>query len=759
MSGANLRRKLLLALILVLGIPSVIVLAGVKPERVNDVLPDEVQTIDESLFRSNQYTQMDDLSVVENHLDVPGSFTKVGENARLMLYAENPNGAIRVVDKETNYIYGSSFAARDVNIEHFNTRWEGIINSAVVIEYYTYNETTGAYVISEESFFMSPETTLSFSLIENGYELDVTYGISGISLKVLVYLDDDYLRVAVPREYILESDTYPLRSIKVFPFLGAVYGNSIPGYIFVPDGSGALIRYKEIGTVTDIYELNYYGTDAGITKTADVSLNFTLPVSGMILGIKQNGFIQIIESGDPFATLVVSPAKNNLRYYYTYNNFVFRRLYLAPTSRSAAASGSGQQVIENARNSCDIKLVYAFLTGESADYVGMANSYQDYLRKHNVFATDLEIDEIPIMVELIGADTSPGFIFDTLNVMTTYTEALALYQDLKTYIPALTTIYKGYGRGGYSNDISRGLSDRRLGSLDELITLIEECNSQQDSLYLYANFQSVFQSAQYNAYRDLSQRIDSSFHTFSGLNDPWYYLNPLRTQSLIEAAYRDFSDLHAENIALGSIGYRLYSDYKNRTNPIDRAEAVSIYQEALEQTPLKTAIYRPNAYLLKYADKYLAAPTTTTGYHIYTDTVPFLSMVLAGALEAYGPYANFYANTTSELLILIDHGLLPSFIISNQPAYLLEKSELGKIYSSDYQIWKERIQSVYDTVVPAYEAFYGERVQSREILSAGIVKTTYGNGVTIYINHTDQTYLDGSLSIPALAFEVVIPDA
>jgi hypothetical protein len=41
-SGANLRRKLLLALILVLGIPSVIVLAGVKPERVNDVLPDEV---------------------------------------------------------------------------------------------------------------------------------------------------------------------------------------------------------------------------------------------------------------------------------------------------------------------------------------------------------------------------------------------------------------------------------------------------------------------------------------------------------------------------------------------------------------------------------------------------------------------------------------------------------------------------------------------------------------------------------------------
>jgi hypothetical protein len=67
---------------------------------------------------------MDDMSVVENHLDVPGSFTKVGENARLMLYAENPNGAIRVVDKETNYIYGSSFAA-EMSTSSISTPVEG----------------------------------------------------------------------------------------------------------------------------------------------------------------------------------------------------------------------------------------------------------------------------------------------------------------------------------------------------------------------------------------------------------------------------------------------------------------------------------------------------------------------------------------------------------------------------------------------------------------------------------------------------------
>ncbi len=756
MLEARFWRKILLAISLVVLIPGLIVLARPRTEFVMDTLPEASGDIDESLFHSNQYTQPDDLTPVSNHLDIPASFDLVGENDSIQLYAENPNGAIRVVDKTTGYIYGSSFAESGLDIPNFNTRWEGIINSACVIEYYAYNETTGAYLINEESFFTSEETTLDYRLINNGYELQINYGESGISLKIRVYLDDDYLRVEVPKENITDSEDYPLRSVKVFPFLGAVYGDSIPGYIFVPDGSGALIRYKEIGAVSDIYEFNYYGTDTGITRTDQVSENFTLPVSGMILGIKQNGFIQIIESGDPFATLVVSPAKNNLRYYYTYNNFVYRQLYLTPTSLSTAASGSGQQVIEASRNTCDIKLVYAFLSGDNADYIGMANAYRDYLYQDGTLTEGVETNDIPALIEIIGADTSPGFILDELNVMTSYEDASSILADLKTFIPALTIVYKGFGKNGYSSGITRGLTDSRLGTRQELENLIEAYDNGVDSFHLYENFQSVSESASYNSYRDLSQRIDSSIHTYDGLFQNWSYLSPLRTKALFTKTIPAMEALGAGGVALGSIGYRLFSDYKDKDAKIDRQQAISIYQEALAASTLDLALYRPNAYLLQYASKYLAAPTTTTGYQIYTDTVPFLSTVLAGSMEAYGPYANFWANSVNELLVLVDYGLLPAFILTEEPAYLLAESELGWLYSSDYEIWKSKIKSIYEMLEPAYQAFYGERVVSREVPDYGITRVTYANGVNVYINHTGKAYTYGSVQIPALSFEVVI---
>lgn len=758
MSLANVWKKAMLGGLLVIVIPLLAVIARPLPNQLLDGPPAAEATLDEALYRSNQYTQLDDETPVANHLDIPSTFSLVGENAKLELYAENPNGAIRVLAKESGYIYGSSFAKSGEDIPNFNTRWEGIINSAAVIEYYTYNPSTGAYIITEESFYMSPATTLAYQLIDNGYELVVNYGISGISLTIRVYLDDDYLRVEVPASEISEGTAYPLRSVKVFPFLGAVYGDSIPGYVFVPDGSGALIRYKEIGAVSDIYEFPYYGVDAGITRTEAVDTNFNYPVSGMILGIRQHGFAQIVEDGDAFATLVVSPAKNNLRYYYTYNNFIYRRLYRTPTSRAAAASGTGQQVVEATRNSCNIALVYAFLDGPAADYVGMANAYQDYLVGSGKLTPMAPRAEIPALIELVGGDLTKGFIFDALQVMTTYAEAEAMLAELKSFLPAITAVYKGYGRGGYSGKGSADVSvEAKLGTRAELEALLETYNTATDALYLYGDFQTVAESGSYNSYRDLSQRIDSSIHSFSGLQKTYYYLNPRTSVNLIARAETAIGAMGAGGLAIGSLGYRLFSDYLDKSAPLDRAQAAALYRETLDAAAVSLAIYRPNAYLLSSADKYLSAPTTNSGYLIYTDTVPFVAILLAGVMEAYGPYANFYANQTRELLTLVDHGLLPAFIISAKPAYLLADTELGKLYSSDFAIWEGRIQTIYELVAPALSAFYGERVTAREALAHGVVRTTYANGVQVIVNHTNKPYAAGAVSVGALAFEVVMP--
>ena len=41
-----------------------------------------------------------------------------------------------------------------------------------------------------------------------------------------------------------------IADIYVMPFLGATHLADTPGYMFIPDGTGALIRYKKIQTAT-----------------------------------------------------------------------------------------------------------------------------------------------------------------------------------------------------------------------------------------------------------------------------------------------------------------------------------------------------------------------------------------------------------------------------------------------------------------------------------------------------------------------------
>lgn len=755
MSSDNRFRKALLAVLLVLFLPATLVLGRGMPAPA-DSLPDDFAALGDTLFESNRYTQPDDETVVDNYTDIPGNFQLVGESEAIALYAESPNGAIRVVNKADGFVYGSSFAAAGVPIPYFNELWEGIVASACLVEYYSTTE-SGAIQTTTESFYTSPDTTLAFSLIENGFSLAVHFGLSGIGLTLRVFVDGEYLRVQIPRESVTETGTYPLKSVYCYPFLGAVYGNSVPGYVFVPDGSGALIRYKEINAVTDIYEFPYYGLDSGLVRDASVSANFNFPVSGMILGIRQHGFVQIVADGDAFATLVVSPAKNNLKYYYTYNRFVYRNTYLAPGTRAAAASGTGQQVIEDNRNSCNVSLVYDFLAGEEADYVGMANAYQDYLRKEGALG-DLSLPEgvVPALVELLGAETTEGFLFETVEAMTTYAQARAILSDLSQSLPAITAVYKGWSQGGWSGGGTKYLSvEPKLGTKAELQALLRDFNVGNDSLSLHADFLTVSESGSYSTYRDVSQRVDSSLAGIPGVRKTWYLITPPRTAVLLENARESLLGWGAGELALGSIGYRLYSDFKDSAAPIDRAEAQAIYAAALSASGEKWSLYRASAYLLAYADKDLAVPTTHSGYAVYTDTVPFVSILLAGAMEAYGPYANFFADRTAETLVLIDFGLLPSFILTHESAYLLNDTELSSLCSSSYDTWKETVVSLYGTVASALSQFYGERVVSRMVPKAGITETLYANGVTVVVNHTGETWTEGSLTVEARSFEVI----
>jgi len=725
-----------------------------------DGLPQATSSLfDATKFASNQFTQEDDEAVATPFLDVPAAFVRAAADERLELWYEPGNYAIRVVDLDSGYVFGSSFADKDADLPNFNNKFEGIINSAVVIEYYTYNAETGVYTVIEESMFQSDLTTASFAAVPGGFETAIAFGESGIGLTLEVTLEDGDLHLRVDSDSITEGDEFKLRSVRIYPYFGAVYGDSVPGYALVPDGAGALVRYRAIDAVTDVYQLNYYGTDIGVKSDVADEAELTLPVYGMIHGIRQHGFLGIIEAGAADATLVVNPAKSNLKYYYTHPQFVYRSQYAAPTSKAAAAAGAGTQVIQEERNSLDIHLVVRFLDGDAADYVGMANSYRDHLIDTGVLApmTGDAPAALPTHVELVGGCRAEGFVFDRTAVLTDFGQARTILEDLTASVGPLAVVYKGVLAGGFSGAGPGTASfERALGTADELARLAADMRAAGSTLSLYADPLLIFDATPHNVYTDISQRVNRRLSGGSGLTMPTWYAEPLRAMERLSDNAETWSRKGLSDLALGSVGTALYSDFKNGT--FDRSEAEALYRTTLEGLGGSLALYRPNAYLFGAVSRYLAAPVVSRQYQIYTDTVPFLPIVLAGTMELYGGYLNFAADDTLALLRLADFGLYPSYVLTHGSAYLLQDTELGALYSSSYATWRERVLSDHGILDAVLLPAYGSAVAARRVLAPGFVKITYANGTVIYVNYAATPQADGAVTVDGHAAKAVTTD-
>lgn len=718
-------------------------------------LLETVEAFDQTKLSSNAFTQTDDTRVIANHLDIPATFVLAATSGDYELWYEPGNYSIRVKNTATGYLYGSSFAAAGVDIPYFNRTFELRVNSAVGVEYYQYDETSGVYLIKEEFILESNLTTTAHRDVPGGFETDIVFGLSGIALTLRVTLADGELQIEVPHESIVDTEALPLRSVRVYPYFGATYSDSNPGYILVPDGSGALIRYRPIDAVTDVYQWNYYMSDIGVRSPVQGEADLTLPVFGMILGIRQNGFLGIIESGAEHATLVVNPAKSNLRYYMAYPQFVYSSLYAAPTSQAAAESNSGRQVVQTERIPFDLKVVYRFLSGDQADYVGMARSYRDRLLEEGGLVEQTgEADQLSTMIEFIGGETTRGFLFDTIVTATSYAAALRMVDELAPSLDVIHAVYKGVLAGGFSGagPRTRQLLSR-LGSLQDLRLLQDRLEERGGSLSLYMDPLLAFGANGYNPYSDQAQRINSRLLSGSGLIQNTAWMSVIPAMRLLEGNAEHFAALGFSNLALGSVGHTLYSDYKN--GEISRFEAAALFAATLRELDGSLSLYRPNAYLFDSVSRYLSAPLVNSRFVIYTDTVPFLPIALSGTMDVYGGYLNFAADRAGTLLTLMDFGVYPAYVLTEESAYVLQDTELGMLYSSSFATWKDAVLDDHETLSDVLGPVAASSIVGRTVLEKGFVRIDYANGLSVYVNYTSTPLNDGATEVPARSGKTV----
>ena len=116
--------------------------------------------------------------------------------------------------------------------------------------------------------------------------------------------------------------------------------------MFVPDGSGALIRYNKKGTYTSVYDERVNEKDAsvdGLSEAGELiakrkydnmndSQQATIPDFGVVHGANQNAYMAVIEEGAEYSSVYASPAGMVTDYNWVSSRLDYRQAYSYPVN-------------------------------------------------------------------------------------------------------------------------------------------------------------------------------------------------------------------------------------------------------------------------------------------------------------------------------------------------------------------------------------------------------------------------------------------
>lgn len=676
--------------------------------------------------------------------DIPPTYTLAAENETFQLYVDAATLAFKLRDKRNGYLWHSGID-ETIQGDRLNRAWRAFAKSGISIEYLDERAVNARLSIA------NAEHTLAVTPVTGGVSAELTFTEVGISMRVVLLLEAEGVRVEIPSDSIRqETPPYKLGLVYVYPFMGATRGGSQPGYMLLPDGTGSIVRFADQTKARNMFYGRYYGPDLGMNAIMpfDPTLNNPMPISypvfGMAHGEKQNAFIAIVEQGAAYGELQMHPAGIITNFNFIYNAFIYNESYFQATNRS----GAGVTTIQPHTNAFDVVIRYRFLSGPAADYVGMARSYQQYLAQTgNLKRVTDPNPNIGIRLEFLGGDKERVLLWHRFVPMTTINQMETIIDDLQVGNPQV--IYYGWQPMGANTMPPTSLKiEPALGSLSELRTLANEIANSGGRFSLYLNPQAaLWGEAGYSARNDLAMAITNiNLEGYGRTYNHYFSFNPLQRRYL--SLTTDFAEHWDAGLALDGIGNLLYSDFRESA-PLNREETLQAYQNLVAQTPIPLGLYRPNDYLWEFAQAYYDMPLGSNGYIYTTESVPFLPIVLAGYVPYSGVALNFSANLQEDLLRHVDFGIHPAYLLTAEPTANMLNTYSTWIYTSSYAQWGDTVRQTYAWMNALLAPVRGQQIVSRQKLAEGVYATTYANGKTILVNYTTRPFSHAGATVAA----------
>ncbi len=684
----------------------------------------------------------------------------VAENDNYALYMKEEGLAIIVFDKATGACMESAVSYDDGKN---NALWLGAMQSALVLNLIYAN------VDTQQADLINDEITQEITYLDNGFSARVYWKKYRLGMTLEVTLNEDGITARIPDESIVEEGEANIGTIALYPYLGHSYLDEKEGYMFLPDGNGALIYLDDKeGRFSTGYTGVVYGMDDGFVESDTTRLwwekyemvneanNVLAPVFGMAHTSEGIAYLAVVEEGDQRCTIEALPNGVSIDYNRVYARFTERRLYNQPTSNNGT-SGSFKMV-ETDRSHSDLQVRYLFLNGDSANYCGMANAYRNYLLDSG-FLSRLP-DEFRTRVDFLGTEREAWIVGTSSVVMTTVEDVREIYRDLEQQgVTKLLSVYKGWQKGGlYNVPITKYKADSGIGGTGELTDLIEESREKGVKMYLYNDALRINpkeQNATFNVVKKINKRKQEEA-THKDVYEKFMWLTPARTDHLLNKFVKSYTGSGVNGLALGGITDTLYS-YNYSGTFYTRHQCAESYYNTVAQVDESTdlVLQQPFAYLWDHTESFLDMPLYTSSYIFEDESVPFLSIVLKGIMPVYSEYVNFEANKEEFFLKMVETGTCPSFYVTKESAADLIYTNSSDIYSAEYSVYRDEIISYTEELGAIHEKTAGAVIVGHEIRGNGITIVTYDNGVKIYLNYgTEEQSADGH-TLEGMSYEVV----
>ncbi|MCR4621607.1 MAG: hypothetical protein K5663_05935 [Clostridiales bacterium] len=591
-------------------------------------------------------------------------------------------------------------------------------------------------------------------------------------------LTEDGVEVCVPYGGIHEFGGGKVRTIQLLPFLGAG-GSQESGYIVLPEGSGALMRFNNGKSSFPQYNKNVYDLD--LVDSDFTAIQYAETARMAMFGIVHDGLgiLATCERGASLANIVADVAGRNNSYNFAYFSFTLRR------SDTLMITNEEVNVAEKDLYPVDCKVRYALLAGENTGYDALAAAYRQRLIREGALTAAVDEGDIPFYSDIIGGvkETAHFMGIQYLRVlpMTTFKNAGDIIQALdEAGVKNQRINLQGWMNGGYyHNPVSKLSVLSKLGGKSGLSELNRKAEALGAKVYPDAAVQLVTDIA-----KGFKPSQEASRYYAEGYVVKLGVINPvtLRRTGVVgynERAYMLLSPKFlpryaaslasgAEKLGLNSLSLRdlaseVHAD-KRRTNVINREYALDLVKDAfstIKGSSRELMVSGGNDYSFPYASHVINAPLNRTPYPILDEEIPLWEMIVHGSIEYCGKALNLSQtdDRRAQLLHLVEYGASVHYTFTWKDAAEMKYTGLNENFATTFSSWKDAAAEDYAYVNGALKHVRGAQMSSFERLSDTLSRTCYSNGTEIYINYADEPAQAGTYSVPARDYLVVGGDA